>query len=906
MRRALDAESELYRAYRREVEGEGMARSARSGAAIVLALNTGFVPLDWFAFRADFAGMLAARIACNAAMALVWLFGARRWPVAAAAGGCIAVGGMLLAVIQAAGGVTGPYSPGLMLLFLGMPVLLPFSAAQAARIAGALLLALAALPLLGGELPAASAYAFHLIFPAAAAVESAFACAVLDGLRFRDFERRRALERLDEEKSRFTANVHHELRTPLTLMLAPLEAMLTGDFGAVPELVRGYLATMHANGLRLLKLINNLLDLAKLESGRLGIARRRLHPGPAIEALVAAARPLAERKGVALATRGLAELPEVCCDPDALEKVVVNLVGNALKFTEPGGRIEVSGEARAQGGVRIAVVDSGCGIPPTELERIFDRFAQVDASSTRRHEGTGIGLSLVRELVLLHGGSIRAESEGLGRGTRMLVELPAGEPDAAEAVEALDGALAGPGGMAALEAELALDPERARLVELEHYVGRRAAAREPVAGPEGLPDAPEILVCEDNPEMRRLLVQLLAREFRVHAARDGREGLERVRSRAPAVVLTDVMMPEMSGTELCRALKADPATAGIPVVLVTSKAEREMRIEGLEQGADDYVTKPFHPRELLARVRALARLRGLQEEAAVRSRDLERANAELEAALAELRETGLRLAQSERLAAVGELAAGIAHEANNPVNFAINAVRELTRQVGDLRRFAEAAAALGGGADAAAELAKLRAEARLDEAADALVELASIASEGLERTQRLVGDLRDFATPGGGARGPVDLRRGLLSTAQLLGYALREARIELRLELEPDLPSVEGDARALNQVFLNLLKNAVEALEGRGGTIWVAGRREGDAVRIEVRDDGPGIAPEALARVFEPFHTTKAAGRGTGLGLALSRRIAGEHGGSLEAGPAAEGGACFVLRLPVGGGARAA
>ncbi|HZO08479.1 MAG TPA: ATP-binding protein, partial [Myxococcota bacterium] len=188
----------------------------------------------------------------------------------------------------------------------------------------------------------------------------------------------------------------------------------------------------------------------------------------------------------------------------------------------------------------------------------------------------------------------------------------------------------------------------------------------------------------------------------------------------------------------------------------------------------------------------------------------------------------------------------------------------------------------------------------------AVTELASIASEGLERTQRLVGDLRDFAAPGGGARSPVDLRRGLASTAQLLGYSLRQARVELRLDLAPDLPSVEGDARALNQVFLNLLKNAVEALEGRGGTIWVSGRREGEGVRVEVRDDGPGIAPEALARVFEPFHTTKSAGRGTGLGLAISRRIASEHGGSLEAGSAAEGGAAFVLRLPLAGGAHAA
>src|SRR5262249_36338798 len=161
-----------------------------------------------------------------------------------------------------------------------------------------------------------SLYIFHLTFPAAAGIESVFACALLDRLRFVDFQRRRALERLDEEKSRFTANVHHELRTPLTLMLAPLEAMLGGDFGPLAELPRGYLATMHANGLRLLKLINNLLDLAKIESGRLRIARRPLRLGDLVEQLVAGARPLAERKGVALATRGLAGLPALCADPD--------------------------------------------------------------------------------------------------------------------------------------------------------------------------------------------------------------------------------------------------------------------------------------------------------------------------------------------------------------------------------------------------------------------------------------------------------------------------------------------------------------------------------------------------------------------------------------------------------------
>ncbi len=924
---------ELYRSYRRELEGERMARSARSGAAIVAALNTGFIPLDWLAFRDEFAWMLPARLACNAVMAAVALGAARRWPLRSAVAGCLAVGGMLLQVIAAAGGTTGEYSPGLMLLFLGMPVLLPFSARQAAGIVAVLLAGLGSLPLFSGEDATLRAYLFHMTFPAAAGVESVFACALLDRLRFVDFQRRRALERLDQEKSRFTANVHHELRTPLTLLLAPLEAMLAGEFGPLAELQRSYLATMRTNGLRLGKLINNLLDLAKIEGGQLRIARRRVRVGDLIEELVAGARPLAERKGVAVQTRGLSELPALCVDPEALEKIVVNLVGNALKFTDAGGRIEVAAAPLPDGGARLTVADTGCGIPAEELERIFDRFAQVDSSSTRRYEGTGIGLSLTRELVALHGGRIWAESDGPGRGTRMQIELPPGAPDAdPELAEAIATEEQGRGaaaqragapvelgraerssiGIAAVEAELSLDARDERLVELRHHVERRAA--EPSADASGAAagegEAPEVLVCEDNPDMRRLLAHLLGREFRVRTAANGREGLERLRAAAPAVVVTDVMMPEMSGTELCRALKADPATAGIPVVLVTSKAEQELKIQGLELGADDYVTKPFHPRELLARVRSLARLRGLQEEAAARTRLLQDTNAELERALAELREAGLRLVQSERLAAVGELAAGIAHEANNPVNFASNALRELARRVEALRGFAgrlarvdwrdpEAARA------ATAGLAKLQEEIGLDELADSVAELVAIAGEGLERTQRLVGDLRDFAAPGGPSRTVVDLRRGLESTAKLVAYALRQARVELRLDLAPDLPAVEGDPRALNQVFLNLLKNAAEALEGRGGTVWLSARGEGEGVCVEIRDDGPGIRPEQLPHLFEPFHTTKPAGRGTGLGLSISERIVAEHGGRLEVESSPGAGTRFAVRLPLRGGSGA-
>ena len=723
---------------------------------------------------------------------------------------------------------------------------------------------------------------------------------------------------MDRVKSRFTANVHHELRTPLTLTLAPLEAMLGGEFGAVSDTQRSYLRTMHSNALRLLKLINNLLDLAKIEGKQLTVRRRPTRVANAVEDLIDGARPLAERKGVVLEMRGIEGLPVVNLDQDALEKVIVNLVGNSLKFTDRGGRIEVSGRALGDGGIELVVADTGVGLPADQLERIFDRFAQVDSSNTRRHEGTGIGLALVKELVELHGGRVWAESEGIGHGSRFHVVLPVGEVD----VEAQEEMLERPAGrsaslgntLAAMEGEIEFDaPQHAdglRLAEMQRTVERTEAEAQPggvVVAPHGMvpADAPEVLVVEDNADMRRLLVDLVGREFRVRAARNGREGLEAARERHPDLVLTDVMMPEMSGTELCQALKTDPATQAIPVMLVTSKAEREMKIEGLELGADDYVTKPFHPRELLARVRSLVRLRRLQSELAIRNALLESTNVELASTLSELKEAGVLLVQTERLAAVGELAAGVAHEVNNPVNFATNALKTLRSYVDDIRRVTSRFAELEWSDPAklpaqARELERLENEIGFDEVVGSLGELIDIVTEGLERTHRLVGDLRDFASPGAGRRGEVHLRRGLESTLQLVRHALREARVEVRVEIQENLPVLTGDARAINQVFLNLLKNAAEALEGRGGVVTVSAVVEGAWVVVRVRDDGPGVAPELHTRLFEPFYSTKEAGRGTGLGLSISRRIVNDHGGSIEVESAPGQGTTVAIRLPVG------
>ena len=916
---------ELYRRYRADVEGDRMVRSTRTGVAVVALLSTLFIPLDLLVFPEQFAWMVTFRVACNAAMGIIYFRTARTRPVASAMTGVMAAGLMLLAVIGAAGGVTSDYLPGLMLLLLGYPVLLPLSIFQATVVALVLVGGLASLPIFG-DVFALETYLTLMIFPVAAGIESVVACSLLDRLRFSDYCRERELEKaheelkqLDVEKSRFTANVHHELRTPLTLMLAPIEAILGGDFGGVSQLQERYLQTVHANGLRLLKLINNLLDLAKIEGHQLRVTRRPLELHALIDELVASARPLAERKNVTLEISDLQGVSLIHGDRDALEKVMVNLLGNALKFTEPGGRIDVSGSVQADGGVEIVVADTGIGMPPDQLERIFDRFAQVDSSNTRRHEGTGIGLSLVKELVELHDGAIRAESEGLGHGTRMIVTLPAGEADEDEAEEVLithDGASVALGNsMAAMQGELddqareidERNSEALRVADMQRNVERNESVGSTpvVSGLVAAPDsAPEVLICEDNADMRRLLRDLIGREFRVRVAVDGREGLEQVRERAPDLVLTDVMMPEMSGTELCSTLKGDPATRGIPVMLVTSKAERQMKIEGLEGGADDYITKPVHPRELLARVRSMVKLRTLQAELEVRNKLLESTNAELAAAVGELREAGVQLVQSERLAAVGELAAGIAHEVNNPMNFALNALRTLRGYLGEVLELAQR---LGGldSSDAAAlqahfiEIEKRKQELDLDDVSDTISELVDIMEEGLDRTQKLVGDLRDFASPGEDQRADVDLARGLRTTVKLVNQAFRDARVELHTEIPERLPPVTGDSRALNQVFLNLFKNAAEALEGRGGSVWLETGQEAGEIFVRVRDDGPGIAAEHLPRVFEPFYTTKEAGRGTGLGLSISHRIVADHGGAIDLDSEPGRGATFTVRIPL-------
>ncbi len=399
-----------------------------------------------------------------------------------------------------------------------------------------------------------------------------------------EFTATEQLREVDRARSRFFANVSHEFRTPLTLTLGPLDDLLAGMHGTLTAPVIEQARLARRNAARVLDLINQILELARLEAGRTPLAARRLDLGASVDWAAAAFRPLAERRALAFEVSIPAEPLAIYADPEQLQKVLSNLLSNALKFTPEGGTVRVAVDSDAES-ARISVRDSGPGIPPDEIVRIFDRFHRVEGP-VRGQAGTGIGLSLAKELVELHGGTLTVESEE-GFGSTFTVTLRRGHSHlSSDQIVAGDAAVPWSPD-AATPAPPVLAPEEA----------------EPADDAESeAQDATTVLIVEDNAEVRAYLRSHLAATYRVLEASDGESGLERARSDLPDLVLSDVMMAGMDGYALCRALKSSPDTDFIPVILLTARAAQEDRLSGLGEAADDYLTKPFDVRELVARV----------------------------------------------------------------------------------------------------------------------------------------------------------------------------------------------------------------------------------------------------------------------------------------------------------------
>ncbi|MEF8940604.1 MAG: ATP-binding protein [Salinivenus sp.] len=412
------------------------------------------------------------------------------------------------------------------------------------------------------------------------------------------------LAELDEAKNRFFANLSHEFRTPLTLILEPLSDALDGAFGTVPEPLREQLRLMQRNAERLRGLIGQLLDLTRLEAGRLEL---HAEPGDLVaftRELVQAFTPMAEREEVTLHFRPGPDRLPASFDPDKLEQVLSNLLSNALTYTPEGGTVWVTVSARTSGDApegEIVVKDTGPGLTEEELRRIFDRFEQARGTERTERDGLGLGLALANELVELHEGTLRAESEP-GLGTAFTVRLPIPEREhgsrrAREREHADDRQKRRDG---AWEAPPGVEGRGSSIESTEQTAEQTNGASVPPR-----PHAPTLLIVEDNADMRAYLRRHLSADYTVVEAEDGEAGLRAAREHEPDLIVSDVMMPEMDGTALCEAIKADEALQTIPVVLLTAKATSADAVEGLECGADDYISKPFDVEELCARIERL-------------------------------------------------------------------------------------------------------------------------------------------------------------------------------------------------------------------------------------------------------------------------------------------------------------
>ena len=669
--------------------------------------------------------------------------------------------------------------------------------------------------------------------------------------RAHEEEKRRAeaLAELDRAKTAFFSNVSHEFRTPLTLMLGPVEDLLSRSHTDLSPAATAQLDVVSRNGLRLLRLVNTLLDFSRIEAGRVRATYQPTDLAAFTAELASVFRAAVERAGLRL-TVECPKLPEpVYVDRDMWEKIVLNLLSNAFKFTFEGG-IEVS--LRAAGAhAELRVRDTGIGISAEEMPRLFERFHRVENARGRTHEGSGIGLALVQELVKLHGGAITADSAP-GRGTTFVVRVPLGSAhlpaDQMGASRPLDSTVTGAGPF--VEEALRWLPDEGTEDLASELPSRYEAL--PVPAPDGDhgsgAERPIVLVADDNGDMRQYIVRLLSERYRVTAVPDGEAALAAAREQAPELVLTDVMMPRLDGFGLLRKLRADPRTREVPVIMLSARAGEESRVEGMEAGVDDYLIKPFSARELLARVGAHLQMARIRREAAEALREADRRK--------------------------DEFLAMLSHELRGPLAPLGNMLEVVKRAEGNTELVRHAYATM---------------------------------DRQLAQLVRLVDDLLDVSRI---TRNKMELRKERVELAPVLRQALEACRPladGMRHDLAVTLPAepvyLQADAARLAQIFQNLVHNACKYTEPKGRIALNAERQGGDVV-VTVKDTGLGIPPDKLATIFDMFTQVDAsrerAQGGLGIGLTLVKRLVEMHDGTVEARSEGPGrGSEFVVRLPL-------
>lgn len=653
-------------------------------------------------------------------------------------------------------------------------------------------------------------------------------------------ERLSTNERLKDE---FMANVSHELRTPLTLILSPLESVLAEERERLSQNSQKLLETVHNNAVRLLQVVTSLLDFARLEAKALAIRPVSVNIPELLKEITGDFQQLALRKNLQLQVHFDSNVQNVITDPYLLERILFNLLSNAVKFTETGS---ITVELRAAiAKIQIDVKDTGIGIAKENIPILFERFRQLEGSATRRFDGVGLGLALAKELAILLGGNLEVESED-GVGSTFTLSLFNRD------------------GASPSQPPTILKPSR----YVEKYDHDTDFPDPNCEEPDEMQGRSKILIVEDSNALAIYVEQLLGKRYSTKIARDGIEALEVLESWEADLILSDVMMPRMDGFELCRVVRSKPEMSNTPIVLLTALTHREALLSGWEAGADEYLFKPFHPTELLTRVRTLL---AFSEERLRTERLLRLANEDLEARVEERsKELLTRNAELElmnrRLEEFNYMAS---HDLREPLRMVVFFSQLLEKDYKDL----------------------------LDQKGK---ECISLAVDGAMRAQQLVTCLLEYSRIGMSKKrhSLVDCNEIFKIACQNLTLRIRESQATVTND---KLPTLWGDEAQLTQLFQNIIDNAIKFRgEVTTPTVHVRYEHDENAHKILFEDNGIGIEPQYRDRIFDLFRRLHPRDKypGVGVGLAMCRQIVTNHKGRIWIDDNPGGGSIFSVWLP--------
>jgi signal transduction histidine kinase len=866
-------------------ERQDRIRSGKVACALVMFLMPAGVILDLWVYPERVREFFQLRLICSVVAAAWWTlhqtsFGLQHYrllgvPIA------ILPGFFIAWMISVTEGPASPYYAGLILVLLAVNAIVHWSTIESLLALGVLylfyLIACARWPIAEEQ----GIFFNNIYFLVLTGIIVVIGNYLYNQLQFREFvlrfalsQNRRTLEEanqklieLDRVKSQFFANVSHELRTPLTLLLTPLQSLVQEHKSELGSSTRDLLLIMQSNGMRLLKLINDLLDLVRLESGKMEVNSEPVDIDRLVHGVANAVKNTAQDRALEVKVMIDPSIGTIVGDSDKLERILLNLLFNAIKFTPAGGSVEIA-VTRVERELLLVISDTGAGISQEQLPFIFDRFWQADTSAQRKNQGLGIGLALVRELVEIQRGHVSVTSE-LGKGTQFTIRLPYKEIDRQSAYDAKQGdgveSNESPGVSSHPNSPANKLGEIDRQAELYPSLALLRASLRPV-GNDIYSTKPRVLIADDEPDMLRYLKSQLSLNFQVIEAVDGRQAIEKAGQFLPDVIVCDMMMPEKSGLEVCREIRDRTHTKSTPILMLTARADEETKLTALAAGANDFITKPFSTTELRVRLKNLVDTFHLQQK-------LVRQNQLLEATIEQLKETEVQLVHSEKLASLGRMSAGIIHEINNPLNYAKTGLYVLRNSI----------------------------ESPSTDEKETSLEVLQDIQEGIDRIDRIVSDLRIFTHPNVTQIERIQIAELVTSALRLLSHELHN-KVTVENEISID-QTIWANRNQITQVLVNLLQNAIFAVEKKTcvekpPTIWLRAFQDYEHSLLIIRDNGEGIPPENIPKIFDPFFTSKDVGEGMGLGLSICYRIMQQHGGSIEVRSERGVYSEFTLRFP--------